>query len=746
MKPGSEVPSPKKESSDSIRTLSFRPRARLVSVLGEHLISDQAVGLIELVKNAYDADATEVGIEILGLSSPDTTTVIVRDNGTGMTIQDIEDKWLSPAVNHKERAKQEQHRTPLGRLPIGEKGVGRFAVHQIGRSLELITRSQESSEISLPIDWDEFETGERYLDAVDLKVHEREPLVFTDGSSGTLIKVRRARCQWSRALLEKVHRTLRRLQSPLRQDEHANFKITLTCPDYPEFENLDSTDVLERAHYEFRALIDDMGHCDFEYNCNHPGVDSRAKSDSADLSLLAGKEMHGATPTCGEFWINLYVWDRSKDYLSQSRISAKELDAQCGVSLFRDRLRVLPYGEPGNDWLLLDQERIQDPSGKIGNNQVIGLIEVLQTNNLQLRDTTNREGLIENAAFQDLKALSRAAIRLFTTYWKKDRPPARQSASRRAGSIDIAQKVAVAVKETASDELQVQVPTTAGDQSGDEETVSSETNEVRTTVSQRRALEILIENLEGVASTDREKEKQIERLLTLAATGLAAERVVHEFGRQIAAATEALSQLRRFAPGGSRSLDAVGVLDNCLTTLRSEFRILAPYEALDRLPKPALIGVREAVELALTINKRLLDEHGIRSVVLGDDFQIRARQAWVVQVIDNLVNNACHWLAAASANQGRALHIILDRGGRQILVVDNGPGVREEARTHLFEPFFSMKAGGTGLGLYISKEVMRQLSGDIRLLVAPDSRVEPRFSTGAAFVLDFQRAPSQRRK
>jgi C4-dicarboxylate-specific signal transduction histidine kinase len=745
MKPKSEAPSPKKESSDSLRTLSFRPRARLVSVLGEHLISDQAVGLIEIVKNAYDADATEVAIEILGLSNPDATTVIVRDNGTGMTIQDIEDKWLSPAVNHKERAKQEQHRTPLGRLPIGEKGVGRFAVHQIGRSLELITRSQGSAEILLPIDWDEFETGERYLDAVDLKVREREPQVFTGANTGTLVKIRRARCQWTRALLEKVHRTLRRLQSPLRQDEHANFKVSLTCPDYPEFENLDSTDVLERAHYEFRALIDDTGRCDFEYKCNHPGVESRAKSDSTDLLPLAGKEMHGPKPACGEFWINLYVWDRTKDYLSQSRISAKELDAQCGVSLFRDHLRVLPYGEPGNDWLLLDQERIQDPSGRIGNNQVIGLIEVLQSNNLQLRDTTNREGLIENAAFQDLKALTRAAIRLFTTYWKKDRPPARQPASR-VGSIDIARKVATAVKETASDELQVQVPTTAGAENGDDDAVSTEANEVRTTVSQRRALEILIENLEGVASTDREKEKRIERLLTLAATGLAAERVVHEFGRQVAAANEALSQLRRFAPSGSRSLEAVNLLDNCLTTLRSEFRILAPYETMDRLPQLTPTSVREAVDLALTINKRLLDEHGIQSAVLGDDFQIRARQAWVVQVIDNIVNNACYWLGAASETQVRALHIILDRNERQVLIVDNGPGIHEEAKTHLFEPFFSMKAGGTGLGLYISKEVMRQLSGDILLLTAPDSRVEPRFSTGAAFVLDFQRAPSRRSK
>jgi C4-dicarboxylate-specific signal transduction histidine kinase len=743
MKTKSEAPPSRPSTPASRRTLSFRPRARLVTVLGEHLISDQAVGLIELVKNAYDADATEVIVEILGLSNPDTTTVIVRDNGTGMTIQDIEDKWLSPAVDHKERAKRERRRTPLGRLPIGEKGVGRFAVHQIGRSLELVTRSGGTLEVFLPINWDDFETGERYLDAVDLSVQEREPQVFTGNSTGTLIKIRRARCQWTRALLEKVHRTLRRLQSPLRQDDRANFTIILTCPDYPEFENLDSTDILERAHYEFRALIDEEGRCDFEYKCNHPAVAARTKSDSTDLIPLAAKEMHGPKPACGSFWINLYVWDRTRDYLSQSHVSAKELDAQCGISLFRDHLRVLPYGEPGNDWLFLDQERIQDPSGKIGNNQVIGLIEVLQANNLQLRDTTNREGLIENAAFRDLRALTRAAIRLFTTYWKKDRPPAREQSTRHRGSLEVAQKVASAIKETASDQIQVQVTIAPDLDRGTEGTGSTRTDDVSTTITQRQALEILIENLEGAAGSDREKDNRIERLLTLAATGLAAERVVHEFGRQVKAANEALSQLRRFAPGGSRSLDAVNLLDTCLTTLRSEFRILAPYEVTDRLPRLTLISMRETAELALTINKRLIDEYGIQAAVIGNDFQIRGRQAWVVQVIDNLVNNACHWLAGNSANGGKFLQIILDQNERQVLILDNGPGIHEEAMAHLFEPFFSMKAGGTGLGLYISKEIMHLLSGDIRLVTDPDPRVEPRFANGARFVLDFQNTPSR---
>src|SRR5579885_352756 len=732
------------------RQIAFRPRARLVSVLGEQLISDQAVGLIELVKNAYDADATEVVVELRDLRDPKRCTVIVRDNGSGMSRRDVEERWLSPAVDHKERDKKADRRTPLGRLPIGEKGVGRFAVQQMGRTVELVARNKMSPfEVRVSIDWDVFEKENAFLDTVRVTIEERRPTVFKSPESGTLIVVNRPRVPWTRPLVEKVHRTLRRLQSPLKE-EKGGFRVTLRCPDFPEYENTDSTDILSRAHYEFQAAIQADGECEYEYHCRHPALAPREKSGSQNLVALAGKELQGAVPACGPFWLNLYVWDRTKDYLAQAGVSARELTAQSGVSVFRDGLRVLPYGEPGDDWLLLDQERIQDPSGRIGNNQVIGQIEVFQENNLRLRDKTSREGLIENEAFLDLRAMARAAIRLFTTHWKKDRPK-EESVRRKLGSLEIAREVATALRDSASEGIQVEVPVPAAERAdgAPKEEEEEEDGGIAHVsgwqferVSQRRAAEILLENIDGAAASVDERQQRLDRLLSLAATGLAAERVVHEFGRQVSAALEALGNLRRILSREDRQGPEIDVLESCLGTLKNEFRILAPFDAVARPDRPREFSVYEAANLAVTINRKFLEDNRVQTAIRGPEFKVTARLAPIVQVLDNLVNNACYWLGTLPAGVSRPLEIILDSSQRRVVVQDGGPGVLDEARPHLFEPFFSMKPGGTGLGLYISKEILRRMSASIRLAASEDLAGLGKRLGGAAFVVEFMsRAP-----
>lgn len=735
--------------------LTFRPRARLVTVLGEHLISDQAVGLIELVKNSYDADATEVSVELLQLADPGATTVVVRDNGSGMTLQDVTLKWLSPAVDHKDRAKREVQRTPLGRLPLGEKGVGRFAVHQIGRNLEMVTRSHGHPELVLSVNWDTFDGGDQYLDGTPLQVVEKDtPEVFTGDETGTKLTVTQARSPWSDKLVRKVYQTVRRLQSPLREDD-ARFRLVLRCPEHPEYEHIDPTDILERAHYEFRALIDRDGSCDFEYACRHPGVAARQRSGSDDLVQKARDELRGQTPTCGPFYVNLYVWDRSSSHLQSSGVSRDELNAMCGVSLFRDHMRVLPYGEPGNDWLFLDQERINDPTERIANNQVIGFVQVDQAQNLLLRDKTNREGLIENDAFVDLRALVRAALRLFTSYWRSDRPHKEPRQQPQSGTIDQARTVAVALRATASPDIPVVLPAGAQQESltqapapatdvpqpsqaaDGERTPATPPGEV---ITQQQAVDRIIQNLDGAEATIEDRERRLEVMLHLAATGLAAERVVHEFGRQVRAAVEALGEVRKLLRAADRTGSAMSALDASLQTLRNEFRVLAPYEVAERAQRTRSTSVREMAELAVTLNREALDSAGIAASVDGTDFTVKVRPASLVQVLDNLVHNASYWVGARPDGRLRQIAVLLVPERDRVLVVDSGPGIAEETANHVFEPFFTMRAGGKGLGLHISAELVRNLQGRLRLAGPEDADLLPEWATGAALVIEFEPA------
>lgn len=733
---------------DTPRKVSFRPRARLLSLLGEQLISDQAVGLIELVKNAYDADATRIELALCDLTTPDATRITLRDDGFGMTRDDIEQKWLSPAVDHKERQKQQKQRTPRGRLPIGEKGVGRFAVHQLGRRLQLVSRTAHTPEVVFAVNWDDFDRGDVYLDDVPVTLLEREPQVFTGTSTGTLLLIEQARTPWTEGLVKKVHRALRRLQSPHQQMR--DFTITLHCPDYPAYEQIGSSDILERAHYVFRGRVDEHGWLDYEYRCQHPALPNSRTTANDNFNLLQGASKELASfggNGCGPFHITFYVWDRTQEYLAQSGIARADLDTMSGVSLFRDNLRVLPYGEAGNDWLDLDRERINDPSKRIGNQQIIGFVEVAQEETPGLRDKTNREGLIDTVAFRDLRALVRAAINIFTMHWQKDRPAsdARPRAPRSA--LQQARSLTNAVAETARDDVVVQVepapaPTRPAPRTGraappqpepEQTTFFVEPDAPSPLMTQRQALRELQEHLKQAAvyqdqrETDAEQRAQV--LMHLAATGMVAERVAHEFGRQVHAALDAVGKLRSLGRGDSEVAQAIRTLDAALGTLRNEFRVLAPYELGWRMQRTTTMNVEEAATLALKLNEHLIDQADITTEIEGDDFEVAARPASLVQVFDNLVHNSCVWLEGQP--DPRRIVLRLNCAARTVTICDTGPGIPAHLTEEVFEPFVTLRNGGRGLGLYITRELLKAMNATITLL-PPE-----RNGTGTTFVVGF---------
>lgn len=153
---------------------TFRPSARLISTIGEDIIKDMHAAVVELVKNAYDADATEVTITFKNTDDK-KLILLVEDNGHGMTEDVIVNKWLVPSTSDKFIRKV----SPKGRVMQGRKGIGRFATAILGEKLYLKTMS-ENKKTEIEINWNDF-SGNRYLDEVlvDVKTFNE------DGDNGT---------------------------------------------------------------------------------------------------------------------------------------------------------------------------------------------------------------------------------------------------------------------------------------------------------------------------------------------------------------------------------------------------------------------------------------------------------------------------------------------------------------------------------------------------------------------------------
>jgi len=113
----------------------LRPRARIIKTLGEELISNDIVAIIELVKNSFDADSTEVEIIFNEPLKEGKGSIIIKDNGTGMNIETIKEGWMEPATI----IKKNKRKTNKGRNILGEKGIGRFASAKLSKQLEMVT-------------------------------------------------------------------------------------------------------------------------------------------------------------------------------------------------------------------------------------------------------------------------------------------------------------------------------------------------------------------------------------------------------------------------------------------------------------------------------------------------------------------------------------------------------------------------------------------------------------------------------
>lgn len=371
----------------------IRPAGRHLLTIGRDLIKDHSAAIVELVKNAYDADSSEVNIEFLAKPDNNKFSIVVSDRGHGMSRDTVINKWMVPSTPDKQKRRQ----SPSGRIMQGRKGIGRYATSILGSELFLETVTPEGEKTTALIEWGAFEKAE-YLDDVEILI---ETFHVSEPSGTKLTMIGGSEYKWSKNEFEKLQSELKKLISPVSEvinDGHKDkFDIRLKIENYPGVpdiaETIKSYPIFDLFDYRITGRIEENGKGTLTYSLQ------KARNTTEEDILFE----NGQTG-CGVLVFDIRVYDReskaidalikrglrddeSGEYLG--RLETKRLlNKHNGIGVYRNGFRIRPLGDAEFDWLKLNKRRVQNPSLRIGSDQAIGYVQI---------ESEEKSGLVEKA-------------------------------------------------------------------------------------------------------------------------------------------------------------------------------------------------------------------------------------------------------------------------------------------------------------------------------------------------------------
>jgi len=678
-------------------TSSFKARSRLMFLLGEQLITDEIAALSELIKNAYDADATELKIELNNVSDQKYGEAIITDNGHGMTKDRLLESWLELGTISKARKKNEKkYSETLHRPYLGEKGLGRLAVHKIGKKTELITKRKNShSESLLKLDWSQFEDQDKFLDDVKVDWEEREPEIFTMNSDykfGTRIKITNFHRNWTKEMIREVKQFVATMKSPFSGMDNFTIKLDVRDKLDEPFNMSDMNEVFDTANYSFTANINKEGYAKIEYSYKsklYTKLKREEKFQNKDLKQYSDYFMKEKKPHCGEFKFVIYCWDLDpkdkKATFDENITYEKMVKPLIGIKIFRDGFRVLPYGNLENDWLNMDKKRVARFQENVSRNQVLGFVEISTKNNQNLIDKSDREGLIDNDEFRDFYELVQCALQFFKTERNKER---------------------LKIKKIKREDVRVQK-------------LSKQFSELMTILDEekiRPSAKIKIQK--NIFETRKTFEKILEDaeepLIAAASLGLTYMIPTHEAQRDIHEGYRILEKLvKNTGVNFQREIKTViRQLEQADQILQGIVKISQATQDEERFKMSI------PVDFAVDIMKQKADRNNIK---IFTDIKIKrsllgAERLFSVLLL-NMIDNSIYWLNTKEIKdkQIKISFVNYDNKFDALIVSDNGPGF-EDNLEYLTNPFVTRKTKGMGLGLYICDRVATMHKGKLKIL------------------------------
>lgn len=750
------------------KNLKIRPYARLITMLGDQLIKNEIIALVELIKNSYDADASWVKVSFVDFNEDfsinPSSKIVIEDDGCGMDEKILEKHWLNPATPDKLKRKSEKTLTDKGRIMQGEKGIGRFAIFKLGKDIKIISRRQKQTDKNSQSDKeiiqnkfiDEGEDVENYLsynfsnyddnflsengegkelflDDLNIVLEtEQSPKVIIEkkillGTSeivrkpyGTRIEISDLKSNWTAAKIEKVQREIGKMQPIFAKDDFSDFHVWIYQDENIHISQerykeklaicLENKSVFKVKNGKFDSSTNEI-----KFELNDRTIElSFNDSDITGLRLFQKYFKDASYITeCGDFRFEFYIFDLkiSSENPSKYMLDKEEKDIikEHRIYLYRDNIRVMPYGDPDDDWLRIDMARGTVSAAEfLSNDQVVGCVYITQEGNPKLKDKTNREGLIEEGkALEDFINV----LQLILKYLRKKVYAQYLIDKKRKVEIDHAKKgrpleiIEKAKKKYKNDD---------------------------------KALKI-ISNFE---TSYRQEQKvlfdRIDKTESLAAVGLSIETASHDimlFIKKTLDSQDAL--IKELMLGGEINQDE---LLTRLTLIRGNLSMVETQMKDIQLLFPSTksktknINIRDIIDKVYGLYKRPFAENGIKYNIYttSKPLIVKTTDAVLLQVLINLFDNALYWLKTVSTE--REILISIDGNQQKLIFSDSGPGIKDEDVSYVFEAFYSGKGEeGRGLGLYIAKQLLDKYDYTIELAeFSKDKKLK-----GANFVMEF---------
>lgn len=729
-----------KHDPDFVR---FTVDAGIISRLGQELVARQETALAELIKNAFDADATSVTLIFENTDTPGGQLEIV-DDGLGMTRSQLVDGFMRLASTEKIdnptsiRYKRER---------AGRKGIGRFAVQRLGEELEIITQTLNADKaLRVNIDWRKFSGGKELA-----SVSNRIKVVPKERKEGTTLRINKLRESWSEEDIKAVYRNVTDLIQPsslfdkrkgkdnaeLMQDGQYINNDELDNAN-PEFEIIfyrridkklhliasKETEILQHALAVIEGFVDENGQ-------GYWSVTSE-KLDINELAAVIGKgrDAHNVPfDHLRNVDFIAYYFIYNSTLIPRSVVSTiKKLAAtKGGIRIYRNGFRVRPYGEPDNDWLGLDAStRAREILPPHANSNFFGFVEIIDRAGKQFEETSGRERLVENKAFEELqdfvsRVLKAAVLRIAEVRGKKQT----------TGQKDWDRKnSSERLRDAAARLGQAIVSARAEAKSGADGTAHLDEYDKLLETAQE-----VVEELKLTASEQEELLQELGMLRVLATLGLVIGEFTHEVKATLYSSSIAAKNLAASLKRNSKQLTMAEDLKFNI----ERFQTYVTYfdesiaENTHRELRPQNLPVL-AKRFAGTITPAA-SAAGVKfESIQYDGYDLITRPMHTSEwssIFFNLYTNSQKAIMRANSQGKILIQCGKERGKIYLKFADNGDGIPSENVDRIFNAFFTTsspagrRAGeeeelrGSGLGLKIVRDIVESYGGSISLTEPP---------------------------